>query len=146
MKIINLIFKSLNKKLTIVKTIIRIEHADGWGMFRPKNNDRWSVGDDSGIKCLDDLWERHSSWNVGGMPIPHNDGIDMAKGNKEWFCAFKNIEEFKQWIKPEEMRELIKKNFKVLLLDVFDFQEGEKQVVYTKESILSIKDISQLFC
>ena len=43
------------------------------------------------------------------------------------------------------IKELIKRDFKVLLLDVTDFQEGEKQIVYTKESILSAKDISQLF-
>lgn len=128
-----------------MKTIIRIEHSDGWGMFRSKDNDRWTVGDYSGVKCLDELWDRHSSWNEGGMPLPDNDGIKMHKEYKEWFCAFKSMEEFKQWVKPEEIKELIKRDFKVLLLDVTDFQEGEKQIVYTKESILSAKDISQLF-
>ena len=128
-----------------MKTIIRIEHADGWGMFNSKDTVRFQVGDSSGIKCLNALWKRHSAWNTKGMPIPRNDNIDLELKDKEWFCAFRSMEEFKKWVKPVEVKALIKKGFKILLLDVSEYQEGTYQIAYTKESIQSMKDISALY-
>ncbi len=39
----------------------------------------------------------------------------------------------------------MKKGDKVLLLEVTEFQVGEYQIIFTKESITSSKDITSLF-
>lgn len=127
-----------------MKTIIRIEHTDGNGMFR-SNSNRFSVGDETDNVLLNNLWQRHNAWNEGGMPIPRNDGIDLWKDEKEWFLGFKSMEQFGQWCLPEEIKELLKLDFKVLMIDVEEYQEGGYQIAFTKETILQKKDISSLF-
>ena len=122
-----------------MKTIIRIERPDGIGMFR---NDV-SVYN---IPELNSLANRHSH---GNFPIPYDDTklgeLSCYKDDKNWFCAYKSIEQLQQWIKPEEFQYLFNNDYKLLLLDVTEYQEGEYQILYTKESILNSKDISNLF-
>lgn len=126
-----------------MKTIIRIERPDGIGMFM----------NDCGvyeIPELEDCADRHG-W--GQFPKPQRDinvenkflHLNITKDNKEWFCAYKSIEQLQQWIKPNEFKHLFNNAYKVLLLDVTEYQEGEYQILYTKESILNSKDISNLF-
>lgn len=127
-----------------MKTIIRIEHEDGNGMFR-KKIERFAVGDYTDNILLNNLWERHDACNKGGMPVPYNDGIDLWKNRKEWFLGFKSMEQFNQWCLPEEVKELLKLGFKVLMIDVEEYQEGGCQIAFTKDTILQQKDISSLF-
>lgn len=127
-----------------MKTIIRIEHQDGNGMFRSKSR-RFSLGDDTDNILLQNLWARHNAYNKGGMPVPCNDGIDLFKDRKEWFLGFKSMEQFSQWCMPEEVKELLKLDFKVLMIDVEEYQEGGCQIAFTKDTILQKKDISSLF-
>ncbi len=142
-----------------MKTIIRIEHNDGFGMFRKNwdNGGRFFCVSDTtegnpflmsrGVDgwLMDNLWNRHSAHSDCGMPTPYSDGIDLDLDDKDWYCAFKSLEEFSEWVKPKEADALTKLDFKILMLDVTEYQEGEKQVAYTKESISSFKDISGLF-
>jgi hypothetical protein len=79
------------------------------------------------------------------FPVPSNDFINRYKDGKEWFCAFKSVEQFQKWVKPKEINELFKLGFKVLMIDVQEYQEGKMQIAYTKESVLQSKDISELF-
>ena len=122
-----------------MKTIIRIERPDGIGMFR---NEVAVLN----IIELIDLAKRHGN---GKFPIPYYDKnlniISCYKDDKEWFCAYKSIEQLQQWVKPNEFKYLFNYSYKVLLLDVTEYQEGEYQILYTKESILNRKDISNLF-
>jgi hypothetical protein len=43
-----------------MKTIIRVEHLDGNGMFIPKT-ERFSVGDNTPNAILNRLWKRHTT-------------------------------------------------------------------------------------
>lgn len=61
------------------------------------------------------------------------------------YCAYPSVEAMKTWINCSEIKELLKYGFVVLLLDVTDSIEDLDQVIYTKESIVSSKDISSLF-
>jgi len=125
------------------KQIIRIEHeSDGYGMFISKDGRRVEVGRNQN-EILPDLYERHKNFNS-----PHNDGLEMyfpldRKGN--WFCSFKSIEQLQEWVKPDELRILFENGFHILILDVSEWVDGEHQIIYTKESIVSQKDISDLF-
>lgn len=126
-------------------TVIRIEYNDGYGIFFKK------LWDKNGVpyahrpyyveKDLPELWKRHLelfNW-------PDEDNLDVKRDNKEYFCAFKSIEDFDYWITKDELAHLIHLGFKVLSLTVTDYQIGEHQVVYTKESIIKSKDITHLF-
>lgn len=44
-----------------------------------------------------------------------------------------------------ELKEIVAEGYKILMLEVEEFQVGEKQIIYTKESITSSKLINDLF-
>lgn len=124
-----------------MKTVIRIEYPlDGIGMFMTYLPN----GFKRKIKPLDEFcisaFRRHYEFNS-----PIQDGLDRKKDFKEWFCSYKSIEQLQQWLKPDELKKIIKKGYVVLMLDITEYQEGMDQIIYTKESIKSFKDITQLF-
>ncbi len=123
-----------------IKTIIRIESPkDGLGLFR-------SIDDPLDKPKFKKLWARHTTNGPkGGFPTPSNEGLEIYKDDKRWFCAFKSLSQFQKWVKPSEARNIVKEGFKILLLEVNDYQESKMQIIYTKESITSMKDISSLF-
>lgn len=91
-------------------------------------------------KGLKNISPRHRDFNT-----PDEDGLDVRLYGKEWFCSYKSIEQFQQWVMLDEVRILIKKGFDILLLDVEEYQIGEHQVIFTKQSITSTKVINELF-
>lgn len=124
-----------------MKTVIRIEYPlDGIGMFMTYLPN----GFKRKIKPLDEFcisaFRRHYEFNS-----PIQDGLNRQKDFKEWFCSYKSIEQLQQWLKPDELKKIIKKGYVVLMLDITEYQEGMDQIIYTKESIKSFKDITQLF-
>lgn len=124
-----------------MKTVIRIEYPlDGIGMFMTYLPN----GFKRKIKPLDEFcisaFRRHYEFNS-----PIQDGLNRQKDFKKWFCSYKSIEQLQQWLKPDELKKIIKKGYVVLMLDITEYQEGMDQIIYTKESIKSFKDITQLF-
>lgn len=118
-------------------TVIRIEYPEsGLGLFRSTKTDE--AFDESGE--LDALRQRHYNF-----PMPHRDGISMSLCGAEWFCAFKSVDQVKQWVTTEEITFLKSLGFVVYMLDVTEYQLGGSQVAFTKESIVSKKDVSSLF-
>lgn len=115
--------------------IVRLERK-GRGIFRPSNRIIFKS------KIAKTTHERH---NYNGFPTPYGEGLDLDKDDMEWFCAYKSVEQLQKWVLKKEMAYFIKMGFKVLLLNVTNFQEGEKQVLYTKDSINSSEDITSLF-
>jgi len=123
-------------------TVIRIEHpADGWGIFRINHSENLEGIKSNHIPELTELYERHND----KLKTPYEDGLNMSLRGHEWYCAYKGIEQIKRWITPEEFKTLYYNGYKILLLDVTNYQEGKDQVVYTKTSVISMKDISELF-
>jgi hypothetical protein len=122
-----------------MKTVIRIEHSDGWGMFR-KNyavhpSGRYVLGDSPETQ---QMYELHYNRNT-----PRDDGIKM---NDDMYCAFESLDTFNALVIPEELRWLLNnQEFKVLMLDVKKVAVGKHQVCYKKTDILQTKDISSLF-
>lgn len=126
--------------------IVRLER-NGIGVFRHRDPEIYKHP----IAC--ETYERH---NGGGFPLPEYDRIEnnsamdedylsINKDNKEWFCAYKTVEQLQDWIYKEEIQYFASVGFKVILLKVSDYQIGEKQVLFTKESIKSQEDITSLF-
>jgi hypothetical protein len=117
-------------------TIIRIEHEDGYGMSRRKDwaSDKYTIGD---------------SWETIGMlklhqlmPVIHE---DIAGFDSTMFCAFSSMESFYKFIITDELKFLINKGYSVYAIESSFVLEGDYQVAYKKESIISKKDITDLF-
>lgn len=124
--------------------LIRVEHLDGWGMFN-KCSDRKTI-DEIRHKLAKSLYRRHTTNNpTGGFPPPDIDGLDINEDFKDWYCGFKSIEEFQEWVLPSEVEILIKYDFKIFLIDASEYQIGERQIIFTKESITSKEDVTSLF-
>ena len=114
--------------------VVRVQNREtGIGMFYTTNLLMYTSG-------LTQVCYRHRDFNT-----PDEDGLDVRLDGKEWFCSYKSIEQFQQWVMLDEVRILIDKGFDVLLLDVKEFQVGEHQVIFTKQSIVSTKIINELF-
>lgn len=124
-----------------MKTIIRIEHKSGHGIFRAVNRlGNYIIDTKKNESKFKLLCRRH--WN---FPTPSRDSKINRFINPEEFCAFKSIEQVQQWITKDEIIALTKLDFKVLMLDVSECIEGEYQIIYEKKNILQSKDITNLF-
>lgn len=114
--------------------IIRLEHpSNGYGIFYNRE-----VTDTQLNPCIIDAY-RGRHWSM--------DDASRITGfmSGQHYCAYKSIDELQRWLEPSELKELIKIGFVVYLIDVDDFIIHRDQVVYKKEDILEIKDISELF-
>lgn len=119
-------------------TVVRVEHpSDGWGMFRATSWDKKSIVEE---EIIDSMQHRHYRFRT-----PYLEGLNMSLYDREWFCAYKSMDQIVQWIYPEDFKALISLGFIIYLLDVTEYQEGRDQVVFTKESIINKKDISSIF-
>jgi hypothetical protein len=120
--------------------ILRVENIqDGYGMFWNFDQNwetRYFINNDVFVT----ISYRHQSFNT-----PQEDNLNINKDNKQWFCAYKGVDQFQNWVSSEQIKEIVSYGFRVLLLEVGEFQEGEHQVIYTKESIINSEDITQLF-
>ena len=124
-----------------MKTIIRIEHKSGNGIFRAVNRLGNYIIDSKKVgKTFNKLQIRHFEF-----PTPYGDSKISRFINEDEFCAFKSIEQVQQWITKDEIIALTKLDFKVLMLDVSECIEGEYQIIYEKKNILQSKDITNLF-
>lgn len=117
---------------------IRIEHPDGCGLFVEKTDKgirrKWNV------YVLPELVDRHKTF--------HNLWTDFTFGDgemKKHFCAFKTMDQLKEWVFHEEIQVLIKNDFKVYLLELSEAKVSEFQIAYMKENITLKKDITNLF-
>lgn len=113
--------------------VVRLERR-GRGIFRPSNNVIQKY------RITQNVYDRHAKF-----PTPRKECLNMSLDDKEWFCGYKSIDELQSWVYSDEIKFFISKGFKVLLLEVTEFQLGEHQIIFTKESITSSKDITSLF-
>jgi len=122
--------------------VVRLQHkTSGEGIFRCNTFDGEFVDFTNEEKQMySDFNIRHNSFNS-----PKKDLLYIRLYDKTWFCAYKTVEQLQQWLMPDEIRFLISKNFDVLLLAVNEYQVGEHQVIFTKESIVSSNVINSLF-
>lgn len=116
-------------------TIIRIEHEDGWGMFRRNGEDKYILGDS---------YETQSMFSLHvNRRTPFQDNIDITE---DMFCAFESLDQFNELVIADELRWLLNnQSYKVLMLDVTNITKGQHQVCFKKSDIIQSKDISSLF-
>lgn len=121
-------------------TVIRIEHpSDRKGLWLSKADGAYKERIDS-CSFYHAILQRH-----GSFPNPTWQGDVKGFIEGKHYCAFKSIDQIQEWMEKEWFKELFKIGFKVLMLDVTDYPIGQYQIAYTKESIITSKDISSLF-
>ena len=105
---------------------IRIE-KDGIGLFTNMHSN----------KLAQQVYNRHSEF-----ANPQQDGLDLCKDGKGWYCAYKSAKELKEWINTQELQYFISKGYNILQLEVEEYQIGDEQLLYTEESIVNCIDIT----
>ena len=122
--------------------ILRLEHLDGFGIFRNHDeNGNYRDYQLSHTSVDDDICRRHNN-----LPIPQDDiGIADQFEEGSHFCAYKSISQFYEWIQPNEFKELHEHGIRAYLITVSECIIGALQVVYKKEDIISKHDVSSLF-
>ncbi len=124
-------------------TLIRIEGADGLGLYRSNKTKLNLTCYDELPNELVEMKEKHSTANPNGMPLPCYDGLDLYQSKKEWFCAFKSLDDFKCWVTEQQAIALVGLGFRVFEITVKEYQLGNKQAVFTKESVTRKKNLSR---
>lgn len=117
-----------------MKVVYRVEDSStGIGMFRNTLTMNDMYGNTS-------IGSRHRYFNT-----PSEDGIDVRKDDKIWYCAYKNLETLIDRVTINDLRFLVRlghANFRAYKIEVREYQEGDHQIIFTKESILEKRDIT----
>ena len=108
---------------------IRIEHIDGYGLYQNEIN---------GIIRL------HCRKNI--IPVllnPFNDSIDNKLFiNEKYICCFKSITQLTERFNIDELRIILKNNYKIYDLKLKEYIIGRFILVFDPKDIISKNDIS----
>lgn len=118
-----------------MKTIFRIEHFSGSGLWTTKDENGWYIIKNAPF--FGELSNKHSMF-----PTPFEEGYSLLESE---FCAFKSIPQLEEWVDRDWIKWLSENGYQVLLLDVKECVELEYQIIFDKESVISVKDVTDLF-
>lgn len=128
-------------------TVYRIEHLDGIGIFRQRDKDQnfrehniidIYLSADSRSEIFKYVVRSHDHFNT-----PGEDGLDLYKDDKEWFCAYKTISDIRALISKPALDELLKMNYSVYQLLVSEYQIGRDQIIFTEQGVISKVDVTE---
>ena len=130
-------------------TGIRIEHPnDGFGIFwgREKGSNWYEKGY---VNALDqeDLFN-YSSSAIGGLNDRHEKmtvASDIKGFTTKHLCAYSSMEHLNEFIKPNELKKLIKLGFKVYNISVSTAITHWAQFLFLKEDIIEKQEITKEF-
>lgn len=66
---------------------------------------------------------------------------EHKKDGKDWYSAGKSIENMQDWFSAEDACLLVKNGYGLYELTVTEYQEKELEILFTKESVINIKNI-----
>ena len=123
---------------------IRVEHSvTGVGIWRSK--------DEEGEYHIDQLSNflefnlRHQNFPTLYREFYGTEWCPDVAHLDEYFCAFKGVTQLLQWISKEELLELFEFGFNVWLIESSECLEGEYQIAFKPEHVLSKINISSIF-
>lgn len=73
------------------------------------------------------------------MPMDYNP--EHKKDGKDWYSAGKSIENMQDWFSAEDACLLIKNGYGLYELTITEYQENELEILFTKESVINVKNI-----
>lgn len=127
--------------------VVRVEYYTGLGLWRAHNG-RYKVIDDH--SKYSEIVERHSGpdyptfWGDYELMNGFEKRNEPSERSK-YFFAFLSLEQLKNALTTEEIKECLDLGFKVLLLELSDHIASKYQVIFKKEWVTSSQDISSLF-
>lgn len=119
-----------------MRTAIRCEHSDGSGMFTSylPGTETYRRIRPSNYPELRDMFDRHNKFNT-----PREDGLSRSVSH---FCAYKTINQFKEWVWHEELLFLVHLGFRVYKLKLRDCQVGKHNIIFDKQDVVTETDIT----
>ena len=120
--------------------VLRIEHTNGNGIFKNR-----VTAYDLAPNACNKHFRYPSDCTDTCFPTPREEGLDIFKYGHYWYCAFLSVEQLKSLFETEELSILLRNDFNIFLLTVTEYQKGNHQVLFTKQSITSKENINSLF-
>lgn len=126
---------------------IRIEHEDGFGPFYRQPFriyiNPWNT--------LKNTYRKHESfnapiedpliWTSGSECIGHK-RLNRFKDEKVWWCAYHSEKQILSMYTEREIKHLMRNKYNVFLLEVKEYQVGEDNIIFTKESVINRSNIT----
>lgn len=134
-----------------MKSVIRVQDKYGRGMFQYGNYDLMRTAGVYDIDRLQSLADRHlhfpNLWNDTRLVefLEKKLGKDFEAGTLEYRFAFKNLDQFEEWVLREEVAILNEYGYRVYKIETDDYKESDFQVLFNVNSIKSVTDITDLF-
>lgn len=119
-------------------TVYRIEDSKtGKGAWRSLNKE--------GQSKINTYWFGRAAKNLhNDLDTPEDDHRLVEYFDKNYYCAFRQKEDFKIWFRRAWLRHLYKNGFRFLELTLkSDYHHGRDQVIFKKSGIVETKDISE---
>lgn len=124
---------------------IRIEHENGWGIFRyDQKNDYQRV-----IHSIDfqetymRICDRHCRFKTRSADFPKN--YENESSLDQYYCAYKTLDQLREWVLTREIQVLIKNGFTVYLYELNECLYGEDQLFFKLENVIDKRNINSLF-
>ena len=115
---------------------IRFENSKGIGIFRGFDSTEWVYRKMVERHCADFKAPYYDPLVTSSFPS-FDSNLNVYALDRQWFCAFKSVEELHKWIEDDELAYLYDNGFKCYVVECTEYQIGLQQVIYTKESIVS---------
>ena len=112
--------------------LYRIQHKDS-------NLGMWNTKCDQGNPLVTYL----SNKVMAEMPMPHNDRYGLH--GRRWYSAANSLEQLDFWFNAKDIAELIDLGFEVFEIEADEYAVHDKEMIFTKESVTSMKNITQQF-
>lgn len=134
-----------------MKSVIRVQDKYGRGMFQYGNYDLMRTAGVYDIDRLQSLADRHlhfpNLWTDTKLVkfLEKKLGKDFEAGTLEYRFAFKNLDQFEEWVLREEVAILNEYGYRVYKIETDDYKESDFQVLFNVNSIKSVTDITDLF-
>lgn len=116
---------------------IRVEDSEGIGIFRS------SLTFD-GYTPKNDVADRIDNAHMR-FKTPYNEPKLEDTFSEKHRCAYRTIVQMNSWLSSCDIQDLKNLGFKIYLLELSDFKEGDFQIIYEPKDIVNKKDISELF-
>jgi hypothetical protein len=132
---------------------VRIEHpGDGNGLWTSTGNN--SSRHDYLIHRLDcyiELKEKHLNMPPPQADLPISDTFinasiewDLGDVPNPYHCAFKSIEQMKEWVTDSQLKEITDAGFKIYYIETTEGIEGNHQIIFKKTNT-KYTDITNIF-
>lgn len=134
-----------------MKSVIRVQDKYGRGMFQYGNHDNFKTAGVYDIPQLTSLADRHllfpNLWLDTKLVkfLEKKLGKDFEAGKLDYRFAFKNLDQFEEWVLREEVAILNDYGYRVYKIETDDYKESDFQVLFNVNSIKSVTDITDLF-